>query len=43
MEHPCWKITRLSNFEFFPFILTLCLAHSRLSPCRERLPWTLGM
>uniref|UniRef100_A0A8C3QF11 Synaptotagmin-12 n=2 Tax=Passeriformes TaxID=9126 RepID=A0A8C3QF11_9PASS len=31
MEHPCWKIARHSIFEFFPFILTLCLAHSRLS------------
>lgn len=31
MEHPCWKITRHSIVEFFPSILTLCLAHSRLS------------
>lgn len=31
MEHPCWKITRHSIFEFFSSILTLCLAHSRLS------------
>lgn len=31
MENPCWKITRHSIFEFFPFTLTLCLAHSRLS------------
>lgn len=31
MEHPCRKITRRSIFEFFPLVLTLCLAHSRLS------------
>lgn len=38
-ERPCWKIARHSLVEFFPFILTRCLAHSRLS----RSPGALAM
>lgn len=39
MERACWKIARHSLVEFFPFILTRCLAHSRLS----RSPGALAM
>lgn len=31
MDHPRWKIARHSIFDFSSYILTLCLAHSRLS------------
>lgn len=42
MEHPRWRITRHSIFESFPLILTLCLAHSRLSHSRGAFAMDTG-